>query len=471
MNGHGLYPRYVLPRLQEALADSPVVLIHGPRQCGKSTLAQTLSHPAYPGPRPSRTIPISNPVPISNPIILPPLPTPAYGTVPHGSESIGGYIYHSFDDDVLREAAQADPVGFVSDLPERVILDEVQRVPELFTSIKLEVDRNRTPGRFVLTGSTNLFLLPQLSESLAGRLQIVRLHPFAQRELMGGGTPTDLWSDSKPGFLDDLFGGGFEYGQTTRMREELVERITAGGYAPAMAIPPGRRRANWYRNYVETLVLKDVLDMSRIRRLDELPRLLAAASAQTASLFNQDSLSRTLRITRPTIADYVALLERAFLVERLPAWFTNRSSRLIKTPKLHIGDTGVGCALLGIDAWALAADRRMLGQFVETFVYQELRKQADWYESHVSFHYYRDKDGGEVDIVIERDGSEIAGIEVKAGATVTSSDFSGLRKLARVCGARFRIGVILYDGESTVRFGEGLYAVPFRRLWEQALPT
>ena len=440
-----LYPRYVLPRLREALADSPVVLIHGPRQCGKSTLAQTLS----------------------NPIVPLPASPPTYDAAPHRSESIGGYVYHSFDDDVLREAARADPVGFVSDLPERVILDEVQRVPELFTSIKLEVDRNRTPGRFVLTGSTNLFLLPRLSESLAGRLQIVRLHPLAQRELIGGGAPTNSWSDTKPGFLDKLFGEGFKYGQTTRMRDELVERVTAGGYAPAMALPSGRRRANWYRNYVETLVQKDVLDMSRIRRFDELPRLLEAASAQTASLFNQDSLSRTLRITRPTIADYAALLERAFLLERLPAWFTNRSSRLIKTPKLHIGDTGVGCALLGIDAWALASDRRMIGQFVETFVYQELRKQADWYESHVSFHYYRDKDGGEVDIVIERDGSDIAGIEVKAGATVTSSDFSGLRKLARVCDARFRTGVVLYDGETTVRFGEGLYAVPIRRLWER----
>lgn len=462
-----LYPRYVLPRLREALADSPVVLIHGPRQCGKSTLAQTLSLPAYPGRRPSNLIPISNPVPISNPIVPLPVPPPAYGTVPDGSESIGGYVYHSFDDDVLREAAQADPVGFVSDLPERVILDEVQRVPELFTSIKLNVDRNRTPGRFILTGSTNLFLLPQLSESLAGRLQIVRLHPLAQREFMGGGTPTNLWSDTSPGFLDELFGGGFEYGQTTRLGDELFERITAGGYAPAVVLPPGRRRANWYRDYVETLVLKDVREMSRIRRLEELPRLLEAASAQTASLFNQDSLSRVLRITRPTISDYVALLERAFLLERLPAWFNNRSSRLIKTPKLHIGDTGVGCALLGVDAWALAADRRMLGQFVETFVYQELRKQACWYESHVSFHYYRDKDGVEVDIVIETEGAAIAGIEVKAGATVTSSDFSGLRKLARVCGARFRTGVVLYDGESTVRFGEGLYAVPIRRLWER----
>ena len=235
-----------------------------------------------------------------------------------------------------------------------------------------------------------------------------------------------------------------------------------------MAIPPGRRRANWYRDYVATLVVKDVRDMSRVRRLEELPRLLEAAAAQTASLFNQDSLSRTLRITRPTIADYVALLERAFLLERLPAWSTNRSSRLIKTPKLHIGDTGVGCALLGIDAWALAADRRMIGQFVETFVFQELRKQAGWNESHVSFHYYRDKDGREVDIVIERDGSDIAGIEVKAGATVTSSDFNGLRKLARVCEDRFKIGVVLYDGETTARFGEGLYAVPIRRLWEKA---
>lgn len=468
MNSHGLYPRYVLPRLREALVDSPVVLIHGPRQCGKSTLAQTLSVPAYPWPRRSNIIPISNPVPISNPIIPHPSPTPTYGAAPHGSEPIGGYVYQSFDDDVLREAAQADPVGFVSDLPERVILDEVQRVLELFTSIKLQVDRNRTPGRFILTGSTNLFLLPRLSESLAGRLQIVRLHPLAQRELMGGGAPANLWSDTKPGFLDELFGGGFKYGQTTRMGDELVERITAGGYAPAMALPPGRRRANWYRDYVETLVLKDVRDMSRIRRLDELPRVLEAAAAQTASLFNQDSLSRTLSITRPTIADYVALLEKAFLLERLPAWSTNRSSRLVKTPKLHIGDTGVGCALLGINALALAADRRMVGQFVETFVYQELRKQAGWYESYVSFHYYRDKDGREVDIVIERDGSDIAGIEVKAGATVTSSDFNGLRKLARICEDRFKIGVVLYDGETTARFGEGLYAVPIRRLWEQA---
>lgn len=467
MNSHGLYPRYVLPRLREAMADSPVVLIHGPRQCGKSTLAQTLGYPAHPERRPSNIIAVSNPITISSPTVPLPAPPPTYGAVPHGSESIGGYVYRSFDDDVLREAARADPVGFVSDLPERVILDEVQRVPELFTSIKLEVDRNRTPGRFVLTGSTNLLMLPQLSESLAGRLRIVRLHPLAQRELVGGGAPTDPWSDARPRFLDELFGGGFRSGQTTRLRDELVERITAGGYAPAMVLPSGRRRASWYRDYVETHVLKDVRDMSRIRRLDELPRLLEAASAQTASLFNQDSLSRALRITRPTIADYVALLERAFLLERLPAWFTNRSSRLVKTPKLHIGDTGVGCALLGIDAWALAADRRMVGQFVETFVYQELRKQAGWYESHVSFHYYRDKDGVEVDIVIERDGSAIAGIEVKAGATVTSSDFSGLRKLARVCGDRFRIGVVLYDGETTARFGEGLYAVPIRQLWEQ----
>ena len=383
-------------------------------------------------------------------------------------ESIGGYSYRTFDDDVILAAAQDDPVGFVADLPERVILDEVQRVPRLLTTIKLEVDRNRTPGRFVLTGSTNLFLLPHLAESLTGRVQVVRLHPLAQREVMAGGTPPGQWSDTEPGFLDALFGRGFQAGHAPRLRDELAERITAGGYAPAMALPAGRRRGNWYRDYVETQVLRDVRAMSSIRRPDELHRLLATASAQTAGLLNQDSISRDLRITRPTAADYMALLERAFLLERLPAWFTNRSGRLIKTPKLHISDTGVGCALLGIDAWALAADRRLLGQFVETFVYQELRKQAGWHGSHLSFHYYRDKDGVEVDIVIESDGHAIAGIEVKSGATVTSSDFGGLRKLARLCGDRFRTGVVLYDGEATVRFGEGMYAVPIRRLWEQA---
>ena len=405
--------RYALPRLTEALADSPVVLIHGPRQCGKTTLAQT-----------------------------------------QGRHS--KYAYLSFDDDVARVAAQADPAGFVSDLPERVILDEVQRVPALFAALKIAVDRKRVPGRFILTGSANVLLVPKLADSLAGRMQILRLHPLAQCEL----------TRHAPGFLDALFEGRFKFRQSERLGDRLAQRIAAGGYPAALARPAGRRRAAWYRDYLEALVQRDVRDLARISSLDVLPRLLALAAAQTAQLFNMTALAAPFHLSRPTIGDYVTLLERVFLLERLPPWHSNRISRLIKTPKLHLGDTGLACALLGVDAAALAADRPLLGQILETFVFQELRRQASWHDEPLAFFHFRDKDGAEVDIVIERGARALVGVEVKAAATVTAADFRGLRKLRDAAGKRFVAGVVLYDGAVSVRFDDQLYAVPLRALWE-----
>lgn len=408
-----IYPRYALPRLTEALADSPVVLIHGPRQCGKTTLAQT-----------------------------------------QGRHS--KYAYLSFDDDVARVAAQADPAGFVSDLPERVILDEVQRVPALFAALKIAVDRKRVPGRFILTGSANVLLVPKLADSLAGRMQILRLHPLAQCEL----------TRHAPGFLDALFEGRFKFRQSERLGDRLAQRIAAGGYPAALARPAGRRRAAWYRDYLEALVQRDVRDLARISSLDVLPRLLALAAAQTAQLFNMTALAAPFQLSRPTIGDYVTLLERVFLLERLPPWHSNRISRLIKTPKLHLGDTGLACALLGVDAAALVGDRPLLGQILETFVFQELRRQASWHDEPLAFFHFRDKDGVEVDIVIERGARALVGVEVKAAATVTAADFRGLRKLREAAGKRFVAGVVLYDGEVSVRFDDQLYAVPLRALWE-----
>ena len=408
-----LYPRYALPRLTEALADSPVVLIHGPRQCGKTTLAQT-----------------------------------------QGRHS--KYAYLSFDDDVVRGAAQTDPAGFMSNLPRRVILDEVQRVPALFAALKIAVDRERVPGRFILTGSANVLLVPKLADSLAGRMQILRLHPLAQCEL----------ARHAPGFLDALFDGRFRFRQSERLGNQLAQRIAAGGYPAALARPAGRRRAAWYRDYLEALVQRDVRDLARISSLDVLPRLLALAAAQTAQLFNMTALAAPFQLSRPTIGDYVTLLERVFLLERLPPWHSNRISRLIKTPKLHLGDTGLACALLGVDAAALAADRPLLGRILETFVFQELRRQASWRDEPLAFFHFRDKDGVEVDIVIERGARTLVGVEVKAAATVTAADFRGLRKLREAAGKRFVAGVVLYDGEVSVRFDEQLYAVPLRALWE-----
>lgn len=410
-----LYPRYAERRLIEALADSPAVLIHGPRQCGKTTLAQVVGERM-------------------------------------------GYGYITFDDDVARGAAQSDPAGFVADLPKRSILDEVQRVPSLFAALKTAIDRKRVAGRFILTGSANVLLVPRLADSLAGRLEILRLHPLAQCEL----------ARRAPGFLDTLFAGGFKTRQTERLAGQLAERIAAGGYPAALVRPAGRRRTVWYRDYLDALVQRDVRDLARINSLDALPRLLTLAAAQTAQMLNVSSLAAPFQLSRPTIHDYVTLLERIFLVEKLPPWHSNRLSRLVKTPKLHVGDTGLACALLGLDSSALAADRPLLGHFLETFVFQELRRQASWHDDPLTFFHYRDRDDAEVDIVIERGARLLAGVEVKAAATVTSTDFRGLRKLKEAAGKRFACGVVLYDGEICAGFGDGMYAVPLRALWETA---
>ena len=407
------YPRFAEGRLREALADTPVVLIHGPRQCGKTTLAQRVGE----------------------------------------SER---YSYFTFDDAALLAGARSDPAGFVADLPERTILDEVQRAPWLFTAIKTAVDRHRTPGRFILTGSANVLLLPKLADSLAGRMEILPLHPLAQCEIAG----------KKPLFLDRLFGDGFKVRTHERLGSGLAERIVAGGYPAALARSTPHRRSAWYRSYIETLIQRDVRDLSRIEALDALPRLLTLAAGQTARLLNISDLASPFQVSRQTIKDYVTLLERVFLLEPLPPWHSNRLSRLVKTAKLHIADTGVAAALLGIDAKALMLDRPLLGQLLETFVLRELRRQASWHDSAITFHHFRDRDGVEVDIVLEHGAHEVAGIEIKASATVTAHDFRGLRKLKEACGKRFRSGIVLYDGEASTGFGEDFHAVPIRLLWD-----
>lgn len=405
--------RFAAPRLLEALADTPVVLIHGPRQCGKTTLAQTVG-------KTSR------------------------------------YTYFTFDDEVTLAAAMADPVGFVDDLPDRVILDEVQRAPGIFASLKASVDRRRAPGRFLLTGSANVLLVPTLADSLAGRMGIIRLHPLAQCEL----------ARRDPGFIDRLFAAEFKSRKFERLGKALADIVVAGGYPEALTRATARRRQAWYRDYVEALVQRDVRNLARIASLDALPRLLALAAGQTARLINVSDLASPFQLSRPTIRDYVTLLERVFLVDELPPWHNNRLSRLVKTPKLHVGDTGVACALLALDTNALRADRDVLGQLLETFVFQELRRQASWHEDEIRFHHFRDKDGFEVDIVLERGARQVVGVEVKASATVTAADFRGLRKLRDATGKRFVSGVVLYDGETIAGFGDGLYAIPIRTLWD-----
>jgi predicted AAA+ superfamily ATPase len=413
MKTQNLFPRYLRPRIVEALSDSPVVLIHGPRQCGKTTLARLVADEE-------------------------------------------GLAYFTFDDDVQRAAAQADPVGYVADMPERAVLDEVQRVPELFTSLKVAVDARREPGRYILTGSANVLLVPKLADSLAGRMEILRLHPLTQAEL----------ARKAPDFLSMLFSRGFNTGKVGRREGRgLVERVVAGGYPAALTRTTQKRRATWYRDYADTLIQRDIRALARISALEALPRLLAMAAGQTACLVNISELAAPFQVSRPTIREYMTLLSRIFLVDELPPWHSNRMKRLIKTPKLHMGDTGLACSLLGLDAESLWEDRATFGRLLETFVYQELRRQASWREEVVTFYHFRNKDKVEVDMVLESSG-RVAAVEVKAAATVSGDDFNGMRKVQYAVGTLFVAGVVLYDGDAVVPFGKALYAVPISSLWE-----
>ncbi len=389
-----------------------MVLIHGPRHCGKTTLAQAI-----------------------------------------GGEQ--GRSYLSFDDASTRAAATTDPTGFIERLPSKVTLDEVQRVPELFTSIKLVVDRDRAPGRFLLTGSANVLTLPRLSDSLAGRMSIQRLHPLSQAELNG----------VEPRFIDHLLEGRFALDERPRLGRELAERVVRGGYPAALIRHDPARAREWYLDYVETIIQRDVRERARITSRATLPRLLQLAASQTARLLNVSALASSFQLSRPTIQNHLVLLERIFQLDRLEPWHRSRLQRLVHTPKLHIGDTGIATALLGLDANLLESDRDSLGHLLESFVYRELIRQASGRPDRIRFYHYREKDDYEVDIVLES-GDRVAGLEVKAGASVRSEDFRGLRRLATHCEGRLTAGVVLYDGERVLGFGDRLFAVPLRSIWE-----
>ena len=418
---NALYHRFTQEILRESLQDTPVVLIHGSRQCGKTTLAQLV-----------------------------------------GREL--GYHYITFDDDNELQAAKADPIGFIQSLPEHTILDEIQRTPELFTAIKASVDQNRKPGRFILTGSANVLLLPQLADSLAGRMEIIHLRPLAQTEIAG----------LKPTFLQQLFNANFSEATSkrnhVRLGESLAQLICRGGYPAAITRNNAKRRNSWYRNYITTIIQRDVQDIASIRNLNTLPKLLTLAASQTARLFNAADLASPFSISRPTIREYLTLLEQIFLIEQLQPWHSNRLSRLIKTPKMHLADTGLACSLMGVNSQTLWQDKALLGQLLETFIYLEIRKYADWHDEELKFYHFRNKDKVEIDIIIEQ-GQQMAGIEIKAAASVTQSDFKGLNKLKDACGKQFSAGVVFYDGETILPFGDKLLAVPISLLCSNTVNT
>lgn len=407
--------RHLTAQILAALQDTPVVYLQGPRQAGKSTLAQQLR---------------------------------AEG---HDAD------YLTLDDATVLGAAQSDPDGFISGLPERVILDEVQRVPELFRAIKRSVDTRRQPGRFLLTGSAQALVLPKVSESLAGRMEVLTLWPFSQGEIGG----------RQEGFVDACFAREFQPGPLRNTGwPALAECIAAGGYPEVLTRTETARRQAWFGSYLTTILERDVRDLANVAGLRDLPRLLRLAASRAMGLLNFADLSRDAAMPQTTLQRYWALFEATFLVRTLPPWHANLGQRLVKTPKVLLGDTGLLCHLLGLDAARLQADDLMTGAALECFVAGELTKQIAWSQTRPELFHYRTHTQQEVDFVLEDARGRLVGIEVKKAASVTGGDFKGLRHLGEQTGKRFLRGILLYTGSTPVAFGPNLHVVPVSALWE-----
>jgi hypothetical protein len=407
--------RNLTPHILAALRDTPVVYLQGPRQSGKSTLVQALGDNGYDAE------------------------------------------YFTLDEAATLAAAQSDPDGFVTGLPERVILDEVQRVPELFRAIKRSVDAKRKPGRFLLTGSARALVLPTLSESLAGRMEVLTLWPFSQGEIAG----------RREGFVDACFAREFKPGGFRDTGwSSLAERIATGGYPEVLTRTEAARRQAWFGSYITTILERDVRDLANITGLRDLPRLLRLAASRATGVLNFADLSRDAAMPQTTLQRYWALFEATFLVRALPPWHANLGLRLVKTPKVLLGDTGLLCHLLGLDAARLRADDLMVGAALECFVAGELTKQISWSATRPGLFHYRTHTQQEVDFVLEDARGRLVGIEVKKTASPTSGDFKGLRHFSEQTGRKFLRGLLLYTGSTSLAFGPNLHALPVSALWQ-----
>jgi predicted AAA+ superfamily ATPase len=355
-------------------------------------------------------------------------------------------------------AAQSDPEGFIEGLKGPVVLDEVQRAPDLGLAIKAAVDRDRRPGRFLLTGSSSVLAQPQIAENLVGRMELHTLWPFSQGEISG----------RREMFIDRIFSRSPRL--QVRIDKDLTDiewanRLLIGGYPEAVARKTERRRGAWFDSYLRTVLDREVRDLANIERLAETPRLLALLATRIGQLLNYADLSRSLSIPQTSLKRHLALLERTFLIRLLPAWFTNLGKRLTKSPKLMLVDTGLAGHLSGLNSRRLHNDRNQFGHLLENYVVSELAKQAGWSKRRVQLFHFHTDSGFETDLVLEDATGDVVGLEIKASASVGSSDFRGLRALAEIAGAHFRRGVLLYLGKTVVPFAKNLTAVPVNQLW------
>ncbi|MBK5914329.1 ATP-binding protein [Rhodocyclus purpureus] len=410
MSTPSLYPRLIEPRIAEAMADTPVVLLAGPRQAGKTTLVRQMAQ--------------------------------------------SGLRYLTLDDQLTLLSAQEDPVGMIRSL-DRAVIDEIQRAPQLLLAIKKSVDEDRRPGRFLLTGSANLMALPTVADSLAGRMETLSLLPLSQSEIEG---QTANW-------LDTVFQGRIPKSGTPAQGSDLVDRALRGGYPEAITRSTARRRVAWARQYIDAIIARDVRDVSGIEKLDQLPRFLRALSQTAGQLCNYTQLGAQVGLDGKTASRYIGVFEQMYLIRRVDVWARNRLNRVVKTPKLQFIDSGLLATLLDLTADEVQQDRKRFGNVLESFVFGELLKHISTADGDYRLMYYRDTDKFEVDLVIENAAGHLVGVEVKAAATVKQSDLRGLRKWSSLAGDQFKMGVLLYDGDETMPLGDGIWAAPLSTLW------
>ena len=392
------YPRHLTGRLQRALKTHPAVFIEGARQVGKTTLVRKIAREM-------------------------------------------GLRYVTLDEFSLLASAQADPEGFLDSWEEPLVIDEVQRAPELLLAIKTRIDQKRVPGSYLLTGSANVLALPRVAEALVGRMAVLTLYPLSQGEL----------EERREAFVERAFQG---QPPPEWERVDVLDLVRRGGFPEVVRLESGYR-PEWFAGYVRTLLERDVRDISGVEQVAVLHALLTLLAERTGSLLNISELSRTLGRPRSTTDKYLRLFEKLFLVHRLPAWAANPTKRLTRSPKLHMVDTGLAAHLARVFNE---------GAVLETFVAMELAKQLSWTAEPYHLAHYRDASGREVDLVLE--GPEgLVGIEVKSKRRVGSGDFSGLRALERSVTERFRAGYVLHLGSQALPFGDNLWSLPVHAVW------
>ena len=409
-----MYRRIITNSIVEAMTDTTAVFLQGARQAGKTTLVRELARNEL------------------------------------------GATFLTLDDASVLTAAKADPAGFLAGLAGRVVLDEVQRVPELALALKAAIDRDRAPGRYLLTGSARLLTLPVLSDALVGRMEVVTLWPLSQHEIEG---PCENW-------VDQLFAGEpSPHPAGPCGQDELRRRLAAGGFPEAVERHNPSRRTRWYESYVTTLLQREVRDLSRVEDLAAFPRLLSLAAARTSQLINMSDLSRAAGLPTSTLKRYMALLEGVFLLHYLPAWSTNRSKRVTRSPKLHLTDSGLAAHLVGLEEAGIPGRGTNLGGLLETFAVNEIIRQRDASVARPAAYHFRTHSGIEVDMLLEDRRGRLVGVEVKAAGSIGTRDLRGLRFLEHELPESFVQGVVLYGGDDVVPYSERIRAMPISALW------